>query len=282
MMKKKSWVCMLAVISVLAFTACAQKAANGAETEGTEGIENAEESVGVQKGTSIQIDAQTWDFVTGMSHMEKETAVNDFSHDAVMARTTIPGYAESEELQKEALEAYQRFIRGEDAAGKIVKESMFAEDGDADKNVMQYAIVDVTNDIIPELHIQTEQVYCIFTYDNGEVVLLDATSMPEPESGESFYVLRDGALLYKVVEPNKETYCYFNLVQNQFNDRIWFGKTDVDANGTYDENDYYEIGGQSCTQGEWFMQTRAYLERDSKGREQVWNQAEWIIYCEKE
>lgn len=183
----------------------------------------------------------------------------------------------------QAVKMYQEFIEGERTASgwDIMEFSSSKEDSEWPLDIdMTYAMVDVTGDGIPELHIYGARCeYVIFSVKDGEMYQLGYFQCYMRE----YTLLENGAFLFK--EDDRFDYGvhyeYFELdASGKPVNEVYFSWVSRDTDyWTYQEKDRYEFDGQICTYEEWYALTRKYLRTTVTGDEEVRNAVEWTRYC---
>ena len=184
----------------------------------------------------------------------------------------------------QAVKMYQEFIEGERTASgwDIMEFSSSKEDSEWPLDIdMTYAMVDVTGDGIPELHIYGARCeYVIFSVKDGEMYQFGYFQSYMRE----YTLLENGAFLFKEndrFEDYGEYYEYFELdVSGEPINEVYFSWVSRDTDyWTYQEKDIYKFDGQTCTYEEWYTLTRKYLRTTVTGDEEVRNAVEWTRYC---
>ena len=123
----------------------------------------------------------------------------------------------------------------------------------------EYALFDMNGDGILELHVRDYNCYCIFTWQNSELVLWHYTS--------GYYrPLNSCALLYTRTggAPPHFSYQYEELdFWGNAKLHINFDRYDMNYDGIYDEDDNYIFGGSAVSKEEWDLLTEKYLSATS-------------------
>ncbi len=180
-----------------------------------------------------------------------------------------------------AIKIYQEFLDGRRTAGSWDIKILSTPTGEPERRIETvYAIVDVTGDGIPELHIRgARSEYVIFSVKDGEVYQFGyfVSYMCE------YHPLENGAFLFKSDDRHGygEHYTYFELDDSgEPINEVSFSWISRDTDyWTYQDKDIYEFDGRTCTYEEWYALTRKYLRTTAAGGEGVRNAAEWTRYC---
>lgn len=198
----------------------------------------------------------------------------------IFAGFFLLGYKKQKKINQ-AVEIYQEFIEGKRmAVGWDVREISSSKENSEWPLEVVYAMVDVTGDGIPELHIYgARSEYWIFSVKDGEMCYLTGFNSYMRE----YTLLENGAFLFK--EDDRFDYGvyykYFELDgsgEPKKEVRFSWISRDTDYWG-YQEHDIYEFDGQTCAYEEWYALTRKYLWTNMYGDEEVRNKAEWTQYC---
>ena len=182
----------------------------------------------------------------------------------------------------QAVKIYQEFIEGERTVGEEDITKISTPTGEPERRgETNYAMVDVTGDGIPELHVYgARSEYWIFTVKGGEMCYFAGFNSYMCE----YHPLENGAILFKEndrFEDYGEHYKYFELdASGEPINEVKFSWVSRDTDyWTYQEKDIYEFDGQTCTYEEWYALTRKYLRTTVTGDEEVRNAVEWTRYC---
>jgi len=182
---------------------------------------------------------------------------------------------------KQAVQMYQEFMAGERKVGSVDIYYLITPTNEPDRRyATDYAIVDSNRDGIPELHILWGHGYTIYSCKDNTMFELEAFF----SSPWRYVLLNNGAFIYwdDIGITMGDSYNYFELdASGNHINKLQFSWLDDNKNYLYDEDDQYKFNGDFCTKDEWFAKTRKYLFTDERGREQIRNQAEWTVYCEK-
>lgn len=123
----------------------------------------------------------------------------------------------------------------------------------------EYGFYDVDQDGIDELILREPGYLYIIQYIEGELVNVypDGAYSDLLENGMVRYYRPGGA-------PENENYAFYTLVGDEYLEEVslaWYDNEE-DENGTYDEEDNYEIDGEEVTMEEWMDLLDEYLYYD--------------------
>lgn len=179
-----------------------------------------------------------------------------------------------------AIKAYNEFLNGKRSC---INEDIFdliTPTGEPERRYgTSYYIVDITEDGIPELYVR-EHVHTIFTFRDGDMKWLKTLSS---SSAGSCHLLKNGMIVYNIyVKPQFGNYYRYFTLDNTGNevDKLYFGWEDTNNNIAFDNDDTYEFDGEKCTMQGWFEKTKDYIYINENGVDQLYNEADWIRYCE--
>lgn len=150
----------------------------------------------------------------------------------------------------------------------------------------KYAILDVSGDDVPELHIRTDSEYTILTCENGSLALFRVYFSTPLQ----YCLLENGGYIYweypQWTNDEYYMYRYFELNESgEMENSFWFEWQDTNNNLAYDNEDDFLFENQHCSDEEWLELVQPYLYTDERGQEkirgrQIRGQVEWQVYCE--
>lgn len=183
-----------------------------------------------------------------------------------------------------AQRAFSEFLAGEKNAGNIaVKDIVESADGET-----KYLIFDVSGDGVPELHIQTNKTYYIFSYQQDKLFVWFKENDRYGSNGH-YDVLESGEVVRSIFQGDREYYSYWRIQpSSEVMVDFSFGRVDTNGDGIYDRTDIYEFdmrtmeeryagleSEQNITMEEWLDMLKDYLYIDENGRVQLLGRLEW-------
>lgn len=165
-----------------------------------------------------------------------------------------------------------------------------AVNGGAQVSEAEYLIHDVSGDGVPKLHIQTEENYYIFAYQEGRLFVW-LTEKDYYGCEGRYDVLANGEVVYSVLQDGRESFSYW-LLQPSAEIMVHFicSRRDGNGDGIYDEADIYQYDARTMeerysmrevediTMEEWMMYTADYLEIDENGKIRLRGALAWSVY----
>jgi protocatechuate 3,4-dioxygenase beta subunit len=130
----------------------------------------------------------------------------------------------------------------------------------------RFALFDVNQDGLPELHIKTADSYKIFAYGDDEIRIFYEASVYDnlSDNADLLFTETDDASLH--VMYRHKTFDFDGNIEE-----VAFEKWDTDKNGEYDKNDLYSYEGQVIPFEQWSVLTNWRLYTGSSG-------VKWVDY----
>ncbi len=185
---------------------------------------------------------------------------------------------------EDAQRAFSEFLAGERNAGNVaVKDIVETSGGEA-----KYLVFDVSGDGVPELHIQSNKAYYIFSYQQNRLFVWFKEYDHYGSSGH-YDVLESGEVVRSIYQDDREYYLYWRIQPSaEVIVDFSFGRVDTNGDGIYDRTDAYEFdmrtmeeryaglkSEQNITMEEWLDLLKNYLYIDENGRVQLLGRLEW-------
>lgn len=217
-------------------------------------------------------DKEQWEEITREFFEAMEHPVAMISFDEAFGEDFAVSGNQSGNLD-ETITIYEEFLSGEGSAENIDIEAIadLSQNGD-----VKYAIYDVSGDDIPELHIQTDSYYYIFTYRNDRLFILTRFAAGD------YDITEEGEIVHRNIAMTQEVYEVYSFMSSAHVDIMRLIRTDYDKNGIYDENDEYQYSynvyfysDRTCTLKEWQDMAGEYLYEGADGTLQVRDAVEW-------